>query len=242
MEMQAQAISGSTRLEYRIAFDMASALLSAGESRHQGRMLVASAPVFVEEALLRTAGPLTVVADSPWVAEASHRLAGNGRRQWPIPLEVMSYDSSELWSRRDHASAIWASPQPDTWRRWLPVIDAALLEGAPVALLVAGNGGWLLLPFRKQPVPGEPRWPAGSLRREMRRRGYKVTDVLSIGPPAAFGWAAAARLASIIGRPDLADRFEAGYRMALGRPTRRRLAALTLLIARREGPPQENHR
>ncbi|HZQ98326.1 MAG TPA: hypothetical protein VFC93_05855 [Chloroflexota bacterium] len=115
----------------------------------------------------------------------------------------------------------------------LPTIERAAARVAPggaAACFVPGGlaGAFDLLRGRTRPWPGVR--PTITI---LRGAGLRVERVLGIGSPTTAWWAARARIALAIRRPDLADRFELRYRRSL-RPHRAPwLADLALVIARR---------
>ena len=220
----------SPRLEYRLAFDLAFARLAEERRVEHPILLVASASVFVQETLARAAAPVTVLAESARMADIGRSPAGPDAL-WPqTRVEVLGPDSDPPSATGGYKGAIWASPQPLTWRRCLGALDGALTDGALLALLVAGTGAPLLASLRTGWAPGEPAWTAAKLQRKLEHLGYRTKRVYYLGGPRGVVWAAMSRVAGVIGRPDLADRYEAGYRLALADVGSRLLAQFRLVV------------
>jgi hypothetical protein len=115
----------------------------------------------------------------------------------------------------------------------LPTIERAAARVAPggaAACFVPGGlgGAFDRLRGRTRPWPGVR--PTITI---LRGAGLRVERVLGIGSPTTAWWAACARAAGAVHRPDLADRYELRYRRSL-RPHRSPwVADLALVIARR---------
>jgi len=222
---------GPARLEYRLAFDVASAWLArAADARPP--VLVASATVFVREALTRLAGPVVVVPDSTPVADAVRARALSERTGIDDAVDVWTAGPGP--DRPRPVAVLWAAPQPATWRQRLAKLDAELAQGGLLAMLAAGERARLFSSLRKGWSDGEPTWAAGSVQRQLAQRGYRLEAAYSFGGIESLACAVLSRLAGRLGHPALADRFEARYRTTLTDLVDRRTALLRLLIMRKE--------
>jgi hypothetical protein len=227
-------IASQARLEYTLTCDLAVAWL-ASQCPHDPRIAVlATAPVFAREIARRSAVPITILTDdvsldnnlrriAPAVPGAENRLAGSAGVGGRPGGNVAGYPS-----------AVWASPQPSTWLRHLRTLDTRLAEGGGLVVVTAGYLGWLLPRLRRNATRGEPAWPTPGLQRAIERQGYRIESALSIGGPAAVGWATLRYFATFSGMHQLADRYEAGYRLSLAPSPHQHLAILAVFLAHKQ--------
>lgn len=191
------------RLEYRLALDLALAALTRSDgdgNPSSPLLLVASSSAIVGEVASRVVGPVDLIADAPGV---------------DVPT---ASGSVRAWTGRasaGRAGAIWAAPQPGTWRVRLAEIDGDLRPGGRLAILSGGPVGQVLARFRRAWSSGEPAWTAAALWRELTQRDYHVERTYALGGPRGAALAAGRRLALATGRAALADRCEVGYRLAI---------------------------
>lgn len=226
------ATVGHSRLEYRLAFDLAAAMLF-GNARADSRIaLLASSPSFVPEWLVRTTNPPTIIVDSERIAATARALVDGWAPDEKVVVLGTLYAKAST-TTAEHDGALWASPLPGTWRTLFDGLDGILTGDASLVVLTAGRLGWLSGSVGRCFTAGEPRLPVRGLDRELERRGYRTENVFTIGGIDAFRWAALARVAKLAGRPDLADRCEAGYRLALVPRRRGQVGLFTLIAARK---------
>jgi len=222
------AVVTAARQEYRLAFDLAGARLARDRDDRRTLLIVASAPVLLREALLRADGKVSVIPDAPAVAAAEGFLTRN-----PVAPYCLENERADAAGSVAHWGVLWASPQPSTWRARLDAVDDGLAGEGVLALLVGGALASALTPFRASWGAGEPRWPAGTLRQALARRGYRLEERSGAGGLASIVWGALGHLALRAGRADLADRCEAGYRRTLESPRTAGLAWTELLVYRK---------
>ena len=221
------------RLEQRLALDIASAALFSAQYCEGPSLLIVSSHELAAEALQRTSGRVILVAEAPHVLESFQRLMGQSVVHQQTIMNAILADSANGWMGERYCCALWASPQVVTWPHRLRSIDAALAEGALLAIVLAGPLARLLAPFRSRSAAGEAAPPFPRLRQQLVDLGYDIEHCYSIGGLGAVRSATLARFGNIMARPDLVDRWEAGYRSALSPTESGRLALARVLLARK---------
>jgi hypothetical protein len=218
-------------LEYRLAFDLAWSYLAGDRRRPTPMLLVLSAPVFFDEAMARLDGRACVVTGSPAVTIRAMQMARQGLLKEEVTVRrVLGSDLREM-TKNGFGSAVWACPPARTWTRQLETLDALLADSAVLVML---------LHARSSPgLSRGDRWltasRGGALPAPLATLGYRLVQQYPIGGPPSVLWAGLRRVASHLGRADLADSCEAGYRLGLATPVRPDLARLTVAICRKEG-------
>jgi hypothetical protein len=221
------------RLEYRLAFDLAAAIFFGNAESDAQVALLASSPCFVQEWLLRTTGPPTIIADFEAVASVLPAIA-TARLAAESIADAERFGDEPRTPGQALTGVLWASPQPETWRTLLTALDRVLVAHGSAIILTAGSLNPLLAGVRRGSVPGEPRRPIRGLHREICRHGFSQTGVFTIGGIEALRWSFLGRVASLVGRPDLVDRCETGYRLALAPMPGHRLGLYTVVAMRKE--------
>ncbi len=115
-------------------------------------------------------------------------------------------------------AALGAAPEASSWREVLAFLDRRLRSGGTLAIVGAGRLAGLTHWLRPDPGPGVPRWfmgRAGGLVGELQNRRFTVTHFVGFGSLRSLWWATASRMAGAVGRSDLTDRYEAGFRASL---------------------------
>jgi hypothetical protein len=115
-------------------------------------------------------------------------------------------------------AAVWASPQPVTWRRTLTALVSLLAPDASLCIFTATAWDALIRPFRVQSLPGEPASLARLVRARLASEGWTISRSRSFGSVAGMGWAVANRVAAQMARTDLADRAEHAHHQAADTP------------------------
>ncbi len=221
-------------LEYRFAFDLAAATLFGHAASVPRTALLASAPSFVSEWLLRAADPPTIIADFEPV-ETTVRLIAAARMTTARVVEAKELGDAPGPYGQALTGVLWASPRSETWRALVGMLDGMLETGARAVILTAGPLRPLLAAIRRGWRPGEPRYPIRDIDREIGRRGFSLEETFTIGGPEAIRWSTLSRVARLLGRSDLIDRYEAGYQLALAPRRGHRVGVNTVIVARKEG-------
>lgn len=221
-------------LPERLATDLAFGGLSRDRKVPSRLLLLAANPVGVWEGLLRASPPISVVADTDEAAVAA-RIAAAASIPTPegeIDVFVGNRDR-DRWVMRPHDVALWISPTRHTWRSRVRDVDAALTPRGRLAIVGAGPLARVVSRLRPGGLPlchgsDDPRRvsEAFSYRTEAIWRLYGMRS-------ATFGGLRIA--AERIRRPDLADRLEAAYRLALLERGAPRAWAVGVWIGRKQG-------
>jgi hypothetical protein len=220
-------------LEYRLALDLAFAALPRSGGRDPSLLLVASAPLIIQEVCIRAMGPVTIVPDTPAALASAARLARADDIQRPSAIQVARREDPLTWAPGRHDAVIWASPRPATWRPLVSRVDSALAPGGRLATLVAGPLMRPLATLLADVPVGGPAWCADDLTRKLSRRGYELDDVYRFAGIKSVSWSVASRLAAVLGRHDLVDRAEAGYRAAIADAYPASVSRLRLAVLRK---------
>lgn len=210
-----------SRLEYAVAFDQIFAWLAAA-SRESGErparlLAVASTPEFLGHVLARAesgvcwlGGDLARQRLGPCLAK------GLLPRQVALSTTVVDPAAGGA-TLSPFDAAIWASPQPGTWRPTLAAIARLLAREARLYVLLGTRIGRLARPLRAAEAPGEPA-AVEAFARELARLGWRRGRVAGLGGLASLGWGLAGRAAALLHRDDLADRAERAHHQAVGDP------------------------
>lgn len=221
------------RLEHRLALDLASAALFGAQPCEGPSLLMVSSRELAAEALQRTCGRVTFVAETPEVLESFQCLMAQSVASQQTEVSATFADSMESWVNETHCCALWASPKVATWLHRLRRIDAVLAEGALLAIVLDGPLARLLAPFRARSAPGQAAPPFPRLRQQLADLGYDLEHCYNIGGLGAVRSATLVRFGNFTGRPNLVDRWEAGYRAALSPTESGRLALARVILARK---------
>ncbi len=157
----------------------------------------------------RTEGPVALFASSPfYTREMLHRLRGCNVTLVPLgDWDAAGIDLAVPAQDVQAGAVVWAGPEHGNGEQMLERIDRALLPGGRLCIVASG---WLarFLPEWQRDADRPGQRPAG-LRRIagwLRRSGLVVESVRGFHGLESTLWGYASRLASAIGRPDLADR------------------------------------
>jgi hypothetical protein len=211
--MAVAAQAQSDRLEYRVALDLATALVTAEMPGRGSSLLMDLSPFLVREALIRAPESTTVIAES-----ADSWSSGSPQVPW---LSVADYAGSNLIRLGDLApeqpfgGAVWFSPERATWKRHLDQINRCLAVGGLLVLMTSGGLAEPLARFRQSAPTGQPDWIGSLLIRALQRDRFQVEASYRLGGFVSLVWAAVTRLAHVARREALADRTEAAYRSSL---------------------------
>jgi hypothetical protein len=220
-------------LEYRLAFDLAWSYLAEDRRRRAPMLLVLSAPAFLDEAMARLDGRACVVAGSPSVTVGAMHIARKGLLREEVTVRrALGTDLREM-TKSGFGSAVWACPPARTWQRQLETLDAVLADRALLVMLLHTRGSLGLGRIEHR----SPAAARGVTPPSLATLGYRLVQEYSIGGPPSVLWAGLGRVASSLGRADLADSCEAGYRLGLATPVRPGLARLTVAICRKGDRP-----
>lgn len=197
-------------LEYRLALDLAFASFAREDAPGAALLvLAASDPSLVFEVGARVTGPLAIVDD---------------RTRW-----------EQLRGGETYPCGVWACPSRGTSDGQLQALSALLGEGALLGVVVPGR---LRAVVERARQPGQRHrqpWNGGAVGQALAAQGYRLERAYGLGGPRALAFALAGRLVARLGRPDLADRCEAGYRLSLAPARGGRCSLATLLLFRKGG-------
>ena len=219
-------------LEYRLALDLAFSAIEQLGGHAPALLLVASDPAIVHEVCLRAAGSVTIVPDTDAALESAAGLVYAHGAQRPNVLRIAQMADPLTWERDAYDAAIWVSPRPATWRQLDGRLDAALVAGGTLAML---SPGLLSRPLAVGAMPGRTDatgWKVRHVPHGLSGRGYTLTYAYQLAGLKSVWWMAVSRAAALLGRPDLVDRAESGFRAAVadvrpGALSRLRLDVLT---------------
>jgi hypothetical protein len=201
-------------LPERLATDLAFAGLSRDRKVPSRLLLLAANPVGVWEGLLRASPPISVVAETDEAAIAA-RIAAAAlipTQEGEIDVFVGNRDR-DRWVMRPHDVALWMSPTRDTWRARVRDVDAALAPGAYLAIVGAGPLTRVMSRLRPGGLPMCQ--GAANPCRVGETFEYQAEGIWRLFGMRSAAFGVLRISADRIGRPDLADRLEAAYRLAL---------------------------
>jgi len=222
-------------VEYRLAFDMASAAIARTMDTREPVLLVASAPVFVSEALTRAMGSVAVFCDSTDVTAMAWALPVSGDLPNGAQVEIVGLQELASRSRGRFPAAIWASPQRETWWHRLRMLEDVLSDDALLVVLTASTGGRLLSRWRREWSPGEPEWTGNELYGMLTCLGYRQEYAIDLAGPRGILSTGLGRLADMVARPDLTDRLEASRRLTLAEDVVRGFGQFRVVMVRKSG-------
>ena len=223
-------------LEYRLAFDLASGVLWRARLAANSTLLLASSASFVNEALLRLDGEVTIVSESPDDAGRAHMRSQSLAGARGQAAFLMAHDLARL-PAAGHSCALWVAPQPPSWRDRARDLVRALTPGATLVVVSGGPLSPMLRRFRRMPAADTSVWLGPSLARVLAGEGLRREQAWSIGTGGSPMWAIMARAAALAGRSDLVDRAEAAFRQSLGMSTGRGPSMLEMSSFRVERVP-----
>jgi len=222
-------------LGQQVAFDLMSARLAWRDPSDKPLLVVASSLMTVQSALMRLRGPVDFALETPVTVEEARVLVDALPVRQMADVEFLRADDISMRPPGVYRGAIWASPHPSNWRSRLPLLQAAVSDGGLLAVLTQGWLGALLAPLRRQSKVDEPRWLRSDLQAELEQLGFKQDQTYDFCRLGCAAYGVLSRLATMIRRPDLADRAEVAYRQLLLDPQGPGPAAFSLLAVRKPG-------
>lgn len=230
------AIATGVPLVYRLALDLACAHLYAAHTPEEPLLLVASAPAFAYEGLLRAGARTALLPENSATAAAMANMLAHALASTPASSVAELPLAGPAPLPGVYPLVLWATPLRTTWRERLPAIHAAMPSGGTLAIVAPGLLERMRAPWRGGYTVGPP--PAAArLGRELEAMGYTSMQRVRLGSLNTLLWAARARLALALGQPDQADRCEAGYRASLAPASGKGPSLCALLLARKGAAP-----
>jgi hypothetical protein len=214
--------------------DLAIAAISDARGSEVPVELVASQPGSVGELMARLEMPMTIVAMSSAVADAARQAATEGLEPGLLGIEVTLADASQSSRPVRHLAAVWMAPERSTYRRLAQDIDASLAPGALLAVI--GAGPLAVVRSRLGNGHGEVQSTGVDPASVGSALGYRTIATWRLLGLRSLAWAGLRAGAERVRRPDLADRFEASYRLALDAGDRARLWSMGVWVGRKAGP------
>ena len=208
-------------LPERLAIDLAFSRLSRPLAEGTRFLLISSNPIAIAEALLRVSTPVSILHESGEAATAAiDRSAGFRGPQSSRVATFVTDDDLRSGVVQAHDAALWIAPDRGTWRGRVNAIDNVLEEGSHLAIVGAGPMGRVATRLRPGGFPvlacSENAYRVGT------EFGYRTETRMSLYGLRSALYGAMRIAAERFRRLDLADRFEAAYRLALldARPNR----------------------
>jgi len=212
--------SGPQRpLPQLLAFDLAATALSLDAEPDVRLLLIGSTEAMAEDILARCEWPITILTDSAATYQAVQAAAdrvGGGR----VTVTRVSGSRSEPAGALRSGRALWVAPDRSNWRTGAAIIDQYLGSGGRLAVISNGPLSVLRALLRRaepgvSPGRMDPREIADAL-------GYQTLASWRLYGLPSLAWAVLRLTADRLSRPDMADRFEAAFRLSLpGNDTRR---------------------
>lgn len=216
-------------LAEQMAIDLACSALGASADPVEPMLVIASTSPAAVAVLTRMSGPLVVAAESQAVVDEARAELAKGAHPRPGDVDVVTLDDAAR-AGRTYRQAMWLVPSSAGVSQ-LPAIDRLVADGGKLAIvgsgplrrIRSGTRGWA--PGLTEDA-GDPLGLGRGLayRVETERRLYGVRSAL---------WALAGVVARRAARQDLADRCEAGYRLALEDGRRPRLWSVGVWVGRK---------
>jgi hypothetical protein len=222
-------------LGHQMALDLVSARFARVGIGDEPRLLVASSPTIVQEALLRLQGPLDIAVESPCAVESTRVLLDADPRWRKTIVQVMQADAILARSPGSYRGVVWDWPHRSSWRQRLSALDTAMSDDGLLAILTSGRLGALLTPFRRGRTADAPQWLQADLKGELARLSFRLDRSYEFCRLECAAYVLMRQLANLVKRPDLADRAEAAYRLSLLDPRGTGPAAFGVLTAHKVG-------
>jgi len=214
-----------------VAFDLSMPWLQQAQRDAQRWLVLASSPICVAEALYRCRGGIAIVSESDLVEQAARRLAADmclgGEHQPEFANE------SPIGEPCNFSAAIWACPEPSTWRDKVRLLGA-LAGGNALVVLCRGQLMPVLGPLGTKHLSGLASGSIPAVLNELFTLGYRVKQRYGVGGLISLVCAALSRAAAWARRPELVDRCEAAFRLALTPPLASGPAVLEVIVLARE--------
>jgi hypothetical protein len=173
-------------------------------------------------------------ADPLLVAGATDRTMSELLARSVGPIALVGEDASleattnvESGFRR----SLWLAPDTHDWQHTATRIDGQLSQGGWLAIIGSGPLAGALERVR----PGALGIPKGTARPQQIRRflNYRAAGEWRLYGARSAAWAALRMAADHVGRPDLADRWQAAFQQALVEPATCKLCGIRVSLSRK---------